>query len=130
MILLDTSALAKLLVEEPESSELRRDLSSRAKAGAEFAISTLAVVELRRLAIRLGVDPARVSPVIEPFRVLILTEGIIQLAGRLPYRHLGTLDALHLATALAAAADTMVTYDLRQADAARAEGLAVVQPKP
>lgn len=47
-------------------------------------ISTLALVELRRLAIRLGLEPERVEPVVRPFRVLRLTEGILQLPGRIP----------------------------------------------
>jgi predicted nucleic acid-binding protein len=96
--------------------------------GEEFAISTVAVAELRRLAIRLDLDAARVDPVLRPFHVLRLTEGILQLAGRLPYGHLGTLDAVHIATALAAEAGAMVTYDARQADAVRGEGLHVLQP--
>ena len=41
-----------------------------------------------------------------------------------------SLDAIHLATALAIGDDQLefVTYDDRQADAARAAGLKVVQP--
>lgn len=126
MILLDTSALAKLLVEEHESPAVRTELSARSRAGEEFVISTVAVIELRRLAIRLAVEPERVEPVIRPFRVLRLTEGVLQLAGRLPYRNLGTLDAVHVATALVAEAPTVMTYDVRQAEAARAEGLGII----
>ena len=128
MILLDTSALAKLLIEERQSPELREELSSRSVAGEVFVISTLAVTELRRLAIRLAVEPERIEPVIRPFRVLRLTEGILQLAGRIPYRQLGTLDAVHVATALIAEASSVMTYDVQQTQAARAEGLAVIQP--
>lgn len=129
MILLDTSALAKLLVEEAESAELRRELSSRSRTGQEFAISTLAVIELRRLAIRLSVGSEHVEPVVRPFRVLRLTEGILQLAGRIPFRQLGTLDAVHVATALVVEARGVMTYDRRQAEAVRAEGLDVVRPE-
>lgn len=128
MILLDTSALAKLLVEERESPALRAELSSRDAAGEEFAISTMAVIELRRLALRLAIGPELVEPVIRPFRVLRLTEGMLQLAGRIPYRQLGTLDAVHVATALVAEAKGVMTYDARQAEAARSEGLLVECP--
>lgn len=128
MILLDTSALAKLLVDERESPDLRTELSSRSSGGEEFAVSTLAVIELRRLALRLAIDPERVDPVTRPFRVLRLTEGMLQLAGRLPYRQLGTLDAVHVATALVAEAKGVMTYDARQAEAARSEGLMVECP--
>jgi len=128
MILVDTSALAKLMVEEGASAALRAWLAEASGRGESFAISTLAIVELRRLAIRLRIGPEHVEPVVAPFRVLRLTEGILQLAGRLPQQHLGTLDAVHLATALAAEAPGIVTYDERQADAARHEGLGVIQP--
>lgn len=130
MIVVDTSALAKLVVEESESAPLRARLAELSGAGEEFAISTIAVTELRRLAIRLAIPPQLAGPVLEPFRVLRLTEGILQLAGRVPHPHLGTLDAIHLATALAAETTTLLTYDQRQAAAARAEGLAVESPAP
>lgn len=125
---LDTSALAKLLVEEPESGALRTHLTAGGNAGTQFAISTIATVELRRLAIRLDLEAARVEPVLRPFHVLRLTEGILALAGRLSFPHLGTLDAIHVATALTAEADTLLTYDARQAEAAAAEGLTILSP--
>ena len=128
MILVDSSALGKLLVDEAESSALRAELSAWSADGEEFAISTIAVTELRRLAIRLEVDAERVEPIVRAFRVIRLSEGILQLAGRLPSRHLGTLDAIHVATGLTIEASTLVTYDARQADAARAEGLEVRSP--
>jgi predicted nucleic acid-binding protein len=128
MILLDTSALAKLLVEEDASVALRAYLTEASGRGESLAISTLAVAELRRLAIRLRIAPEHVEPVVGPFRVLRLTEAILQLAGRLPHQHLGTLDALHVATGLAAEATGILTYDERQAPAARREGLEVIAP--
>jgi uncharacterized protein len=130
MILVDTSALGKLLVDEAESGALREDLRSRSDAGEEFAISSIAVTELRRLAIRLDVEPAATDPVLAPFRVIRLTEGILQLAGRIPTRHLGTLDAIHIATALTIEATGILTYDARQSAAARAEALEVLTPAP
>lgn len=130
MILLDTSALAKLLVEERESAELRAELVNPNNADGTFAISTVAISELRRLAIRISADPARVEPIVRPFHVLRLTEGILQLAGRIPTQHLGTLDAIHIATALVAEARGLISYDMRQAEAARNEGLLVNSPAP
>ena len=66
MILLDTSALAKLLVEEKESAALRFALSTRAAHGESFAISRAGVVELQRLCIRLDVAPEHAQPVLPP----------------------------------------------------------------
>lgn len=65
---------------------------------------------------------------LRPFTLLRLTEAMMQLAARLPYRHLGTLDVLHIATALAAEAHELLTYDARQHEAAEAEGLSVSHP--
>ena len=46
----------------------------------------------------------------------------------LPGANLRSLDAIHVAAARFGGVDAMVTYDRRQADAARAVGLAVVAP--
>nr|WP_245195153.1 type II toxin-antitoxin system VapC family toxin [Kocuria subflava] len=128
--MLDTSALAKLLVEEAESAFLRAELSRLAGSAEPMVVSTIATVELRRLAIRLGVDQDKVEPVLRPFTVLRLTEGVLHLASRIPAQHLGTLDALHIATALTVEADRLLTYDDRQAAAAVNEGLTILRPDP
>lgn len=128
MIVVDTSGLVKLLVEEPESEALELSLRRLADAGEELVISRIAGVELRRVAIRLGFGAEAATPVLAMFRMLLLTEAMMQLAGALPQPRLRTLDALHLATALAVGARGMLTYDVRLADAARAEGLTVFTP--
>lgn len=92
------------------------------------SISSLAVTELRRLALRLDIPDDAVGAVVAPFTVLRLTEAVPQLAGRLPHRSLGTLDALHVATALTVEAGAVLTYDARQGEAAELEGLVVVRP--
>lgn len=123
IVLLDTSALAKLLVEEAESPSLRTYLTKGSKQGDRYSVSTLAVAELRRAVIRLGIDPLQCGPVVERFTVVRLTEGMIHQAGTFPHPHLRTLDAMHLATAVAIEAGAIVTYDERQGTAARHEGL-------
>jgi predicted nucleic acid-binding protein len=128
IVAVDTSALAKLLVEEAESASLRQHLTGRADAGDEFAISTIATTELRRLAIRLGIDAARIEPVLRPFRTVRLTEAMLQLAGRLSHPHLGALDAIHIATALSIEATALISYDSRQCGAAQLEGLNADSP--
>lgn len=128
IIAVDTSALSKILVEEAESPVLREHLTARSRAGDTFVVSAVALTELRRLAIRLGIDAERVEPVVRPFTVARLSEAILQLAGRLPHQHLGTLDAIHLATALSIEATELLTYQQRQADAATSEGLRVASP--
>jgi predicted nucleic acid-binding protein len=49
-------------------------------------------------------------------------------AGLYPQPGLRSLDALHLAGALGVDASAMLTYDVRLADAARAQGLKVIAP--
>ncbi len=129
IVAVDTSALAKLLVEEDGSEQVREFLLERSRAGDEFVISTIAVTELRRLAIRLEIESTAVEPLVRPFHLLRLTEGILQLAGRFTTPHLGTLDAIHIATALAAEAGGLFTFDRRQRAAAEAEGLVAVTPE-
>lgn len=128
MIVVDTSALAKLLVTEEQSGALRGPLARRRSEGEEFAISTIAVTELRRLAIRLDIPLDRIEPIVGWFRVIRLTESVLQLAGRLPARHLGTSDAIHVATALAVEATALITYDRPQGEAAEQEGVAPFAP--
>ncbi len=124
----DTSALGKLLLEEDESGALRDRLAARSGAGDTFCTSTLAVAELRRLALRLGVAQDRVQAVVQPFTVVRLTEAVLHLAGHLPHPHLRTLDAIHTASAVSVEAGALVTYDSRQAEAAQLEGLRIDDP--
>ncbi len=130
IVAVDTSALAKLLVEETESAALRSHLAERSAAGDSFCISSLAVTELRRLALRLEISAERLPPVTTPFTVVRLTEATLQLAGRLPYPYLRTLDAIHLASALSVEAGGLLTYDSRQAECASSEALTVSTPVP
>lgn len=124
----DTSALAKLLLEEAESAALRRDLRDRADAHDDVIISALAITELRRITIRLHIPPEAIEPIVRPFRMVRLTDAMLQLASRLPEPHLGTLDAIHLATALSVEATDFVSYDAQQCEAAAIEGLRVASP--
>jgi predicted nucleic acid-binding protein len=59
-----------------------------------------------------------------------VTPDVLRLAARLAPPGMRTLDAIHLASALTPASGDvqMVTYDARLAEAARANGLRVVQP--
>jgi predicted nucleic acid-binding protein len=61
---------------------------------------------------------------------IVLAPGIVRAAGLLPPPALRSLDAIHLASARHVNDPDLefVTYDARLADAARANGLRVVQP--
>jgi predicted nucleic acid-binding protein len=123
----DSSALAKLLVAEPESEALVAHLGD-----ASVVSSELSETELRRVALRAGGE--RAIPLAERLLAKVttipLTVAILREAGVLPPCELRSLDAIHLATALSL--DEVVIefacYDARLAKAAGDRGLAVVAP--
>lgn len=127
-VYVETSAAAKLLVEEPESVALSEYLDSLVETDVELVSSLLLETELRRLAVRLGLDQRSVSELLDRFDLLEPDRAIFVEAGLLPGKHLRSSDALHIAVAVRAAADSMVAYDIRQSEAARAVGIRVVAP--
>ena len=124
----DTSAAAKLLVEEAESAALAAFLERALADGDAVGSSLLLETELRRLGIRLVIPQERVTLVLERLDMLMLDGDVFRTAGLLPGAALRSLDALHVAAALRWGADGVVTYDERQAVAARAVGLSVAAP--
>jgi predicted nucleic acid-binding protein len=126
-VYLDTSAAAKLLVEEAESEALAGFLDG---IGYEHDVvsSALLETELRRLAVRLELDQSAVTDLLARVDLVDPPRSLFHEAGLLPGPHLRSLDALHLATALRVGADTLVAYDARLLDAAHSLGLVVSSP--
>lgn len=128
----DTSALMKRVVVEAESVGVRRTLEQWNAAGDVLVASTLSWVEvwrsLRRVPVRdlAGTAEAALAGVAE----IPLTDGILERARRIGPEFLRSLDAIHLASAVAVAATRILTYDARLADAAAASGFDVVSPPP
>jgi len=120
---IDTSALAKLLVEEAETQVLRTAI-----VDLDLYACELLETELRRLAVRLKIDQSMVSLLLEGVNLIALDRAIFADAGRYPDENLRSLDALHLVSALRLDVACMVVYDLRLAEAARKAGLTVVSP--
>lgn len=93
------------------------------------AASALVRTELRRAAHRLDVE---LLPVVEQvlarLHLLRVDDAVLDLAGRLAPPGLRSLDALHVATALRAGVDVLVTYDGRMAEAAAAVGVRTAAP--
>lgn len=125
---LDASAIVKLVVHEPESEALIEFLDGRTSVEA----SELAVAEVGRAVRRVdpGVDDSADSDVFDALVLHRVTPDVLRRAARLQPASLRTLDAIHLATALAHGDGDVcvVTYDERFAVAARTNGLRVVQP--
>lgn len=128
ILYIETSAAAKLLVDEPASSRLAARLDGAVDQDEPLLSSMLLETELRRLAVRVDLAQAAVTHLLERFDLMETDRSLYREAGLLPGRHLRSLDALHLAAALRVGADVMVTYDRRQAEAADAAGLPVLAP--
>ena len=125
---IESSAAAKLLVSEAASAPLADYLDELAANVSEVMSCVLLETELRRLAVRENLPQLGVTALMDRIDVIDLDREVYREAGLLPGRDLRSLDALHLAAALHAGADVMVTYDARQAAAAEASGLPVVAP--
>ena len=120
----DSSAIVKLTQLERESQALIDFLDQHE---IEASTSIVSEIEVMRTLRRSGLDD---DQPVRSFYLLQLDEDVRREAVRLGTPLLRSIDAIHIATALAIADDQLefVTYDDRQADAARAVGLQVVQP--
>jgi uncharacterized protein len=124
---LDSSAIVKVVIKEPESAALRRFL----RRYTVHASSGLARAEVLRAVRR--VDPAAVPRVHEALEKLVLvelTDELLTAAGMLEPPPLRTLDAIHLVSAqrLSPQLGGLVTYDQRMASAAVDLGFPVQTP--
>lgn len=127
LLYIDTSAFVKLAVPEPETAALERELPSY---GEPFA-SDLLAIEARRVGGRLGSDAAvSLERLLADVSLVSISPRIRDLAATLPPTALRSLDAIHLATAVAGGIGqtTLLTYDTHLADAARLAGLRVEAP--
>ncbi len=125
---LDASALVKLAVHEPETVALEHVVVNR---DALFT-SEIGAIELHRALGRTGQASThdQAEAVLAAVFLADLTPAIRSQAGRLTPWSLRTLDAIHVSTAASLSLPDMdfITYDDRQAAAARALGLRVLQP--
>lgn len=129
MIYLDSSAIMKLVRSESETEALRRWLGDQ--RAESLVTSELGRVEVLRTARRVGdhaVTQARA--VIDSFDLIPLDRAVQDAACVMGTAALRTLDALHLASALAVRehVTAFVAYDHPLPSAARDAGLRVVAP--
>lgn len=125
---LDASALVKLAVHETETPALEHAVLHR---DALFT-SEIGAIELHRALGQTGQNSThdQAEAVLEAVFLADLTPAVRSQAGRLTPRSLRTLDAIHVSTAASLSLPDLdfITYDDRQAVAARALGLRVLQP--
>lgn len=130
---LDSSAILKLVVAEPESRELQRSLLD----GRAVASSQLAVAEVPRALRRIDAGhkleaqvDSLAAGVLGRLALVPLERGRLVEAGALDEPGLRTLDAIHISSAasLGTILTAFVSYDRRQLDAAARAGLPVSSP--
>lgn len=126
-IYLDSSAIVKLAVAEPESSALRGYLRRR----RPLVSSALSRTEVARALLPLGPRAVqRGAEVLRRIELVRVSDRILEVAGTLLPAELRSLEAVHLGTAqqLGASLYRLVTYDRRMAEAAETMGWAVHAP--
>ena len=133
MFYADASALVKLVREESESDALRAYL-----ADVDIVSSELVLTEIPRAVRRAAAhDPElpldllleRVGMLVDAVALRPLDRALLAGAGALAEPALRALDAIHVASAVDLyPIDAFVTYDERQAAAARLAGLRTMAP--
>src|SRR6266498_3822544 len=127
LLYLDSSAIVKLVVPEPETKALRELLWS----WPERVSSVVARIEVERVARRIGGGAVRRGrTVLSRIALVDLDEDVVRLAAALDPAELRTLDAIHLATAISLGRDlgAFCAYDVRLNEAALAKTVEVLSP--
>lgn len=132
-VYVDSSALLKRAIKEAESEPLAEEIDRLHRDGALLLSASLAWTEVAR-ALRTRAA-ASYQEMAEDLRQAMLgiaehplDAEIMNLSRRIEPNQLRSLDAIHLAAAIAVDADLMITYDARLAEAADANGIPVSAP--
>jgi predicted nucleic acid-binding protein len=127
-VYLDSSAIVKLAVREPESEALFRHV----RRPRPLVSSALARTEVLRAVLPGGLDALDAARrALARIDLVRVNDRILNVAGTLAPNELRSLDAIHLATAQRLGSDLgeLVTYDDRLAAAAQAMGYRVSSPR-
>lgn len=126
-VYLDASALVKLIVMEAESQALADYLGSRPVRVSTALVRTEVPRAVRRYRPQLLDSAVRM---LDGLRLITLDTAVLDRAALVNPPEVRSLDAIHLAAALAVfdELEAIVTYDERMAQAARSLGLAVAEP--
>jgi predicted nucleic acid-binding protein len=129
----DSSALVKLVRDEPESAALRAFVDDAELISCELALTEVprairrAAARDARLPVDLLLD--RAAETLDAIALLPLDRSLLLVAGALQEPALRALDAIHVAAAAdVSPIDAFLSYDERQAAAARLAGLRTVAP--
>jgi predicted nucleic acid-binding protein len=129
----DASALVKLVREEAESEALRTFLADADLVSSELVLTEIpravrrAVAQEPKLPLDLLLE--RAGKLIDALALRPLDRALLAAAGALTEPALRALDAIHVASAVDLdPIEAIVTYDERQAAAARLAGLRTMAP--
>jgi predicted nucleic acid-binding protein len=126
IVYLDASVAVTAITDEPGSAETRSLLDGLTNEAHLVLSGRLLETEMRRTARRLGISMTAVDSTLDALAVVEHERSDFRRAGTFQMRNLGSLDALHLATALRVQADVMLTRDRSLAAACEAAGLALL----
>jgi predicted nucleic acid-binding protein len=124
----DSSALVKLVIPEPESTALRAELARWER----HVSSALVRVEVVRACARVDAGAREIAEkAVGALDLIALDDDLLEQASRIDPPSLRTLDAIHVASALlvADALAVVVVYDERLAQAMAAAGLPTAAPR-
>lgn len=129
----DASALVKLVQEEAESAALRAYLADADLVSSELVLTEIPRAVRRAVAreptLPLGLLLDRTGELIDAVALRPLDRALLAGAGALAEPSLRALDAIHVVSAVDLdPLDAFVTYDERQAAAARLAGLRTMAP--
>jgi predicted nucleic acid-binding protein len=127
LLYLDSSAIVKLVVSEPETNALRDLLRS----WPDRVSSVIARIEVERVARRIGGGTVRRARTVPSRMAMVeLDEEVVHAAAAIEPTELRTLEAIHLATALSLGKHlgAVCAYDARIVKAAAVTGADVVAP--
>ena len=129
LLYLDSSALVKLVLREPETNALFEYLGS----WPHIISSEIARVEVQRAVRRISREPSlmeRAEQVLESIHLVKITPEVLSKASLLGPSSLRTLDAIHVATALDLGEDLagFVAYDEALLRAAGSKRLRIQTP--
>ena len=129
----DSSALVKLVRDEPESPALRAFVDDAELISCELVLTEVPRAIRRAAAhdtrLPVGLLLGRAEETLDAIALLPLDRALLLVAGALPEPALRALDAIHVAAAASALPiDAFLSYDERQAAAARLAGLRTIAP--
>jgi predicted nucleic acid-binding protein len=126
VLYLDSSAIVKLVVREPESAALVQEVAS----DPDVVSSQIALTEVVRAVGRAKGPIRRAERIVRSVALVPIDRPILTEAATIRPWTLRTLDAIHLASALSLQpdVDAFIAYDARLLEAAEGAGLVVRSP--